>query len=428
MTRTLNKNRPARISWIDLVICTVILLAPVLQQHKGFFVNAAWSAMVLGFPFALTKVVTTGWTIRKNCFAGILLIAAYILWTILDHGFSGSDPVKFVILMTFYLALTKDEFNFRYLICISSAIILAACAALVLQYCSYYIFQYRLQFLSPDTLLESSSRWVNRLSTNKVTSSFYRPSAFFLEPSHLFLFSFPTTLYMLFSPGATKKMRRLGFVMIAGILASASGMGIIFSLACILAYFVMYRNPVYGEGSLKNFLSPRKILLPLLLLAVLVVLYQYSDFVHNSLVRVIAENESGYNAIAGRTSAGSKLIQEMGSDQMLIGVTDALGDLGAAVSGFQATFYKYGAVGILLSYLYYAWCFARTRRYGRYLCLILLVISFVCAHTHNAFFMLFFSAYIFEGLKEDPCAAALSDRLRARKVLTGRAALAGVKK
>ena len=261
-------------------------------------------------------------------------------------------------------------------------------------------------FGDPDTLLDSSSRWIKRLSVTTATATFYRPSAFFLEPSHVFLFSFPTTLYMLFSPRSTRTMHRLGFVMIGGILASTSGMGIAFSLACILAYFVMYKNPVYGEGSLKNFLSLRKILIPLMLLVLLVILYEYSDIVHKSLVRVISESETGYNAVAGRTSAGTELIQGLDWQQFLLGVTDAMGELGAALSAFQATLYKYGIVGIAISYLYYLYCFACTRRDSRYLCLILLVISFVCAHTHNLFFMLSFSAFIFEGIKENACAAA----------------------
>nr|MBQ6241088.1 hypothetical protein [Lachnospiraceae bacterium] len=394
------------IRWLDVIICTVIILAPVLQQHKGFFVNAAWSALILGFPFCALRVMLSGWKIGRNVFFGLVLILAYILWTVIDHGFSAGDLMKFGILMFYYLAVVKEDFNFRYLVNISAAIILAACAAIVMQYFCYYVLHFRLQFLSPDTLLDSSSRWIKRLSVTTATATFYRPSAFFLEPSHVFLFSFPTTLYMLFSPRSTRTMHRLGFVMIGGILASTSGMGIAFSLACILAYFVMYKNPVYGEGSLKNFLSLRKILIPLMLLVLLVILYEYSDIVHKSLVRVISESETGYNAVAGRTSAGTELIQGLDWQQFLLGVTDAMGELGAALSAFQATLYKYGIVGIAISYLYYLYCFACTRRDSRYLCLILLVISFVCAHTHNLFFMLSFSAFIFEGIKENACAAA----------------------
>ena len=341
-----------RINWLDLVICIVLVTAPILQQHKGFYINGGWTVLLLGVPFCLLRCILSKWKIRKSVFFAFIWVFAFYLWCLVDHGFSFGDLFRLALLMTYYLALTNESFNFKYFLYISIAVILAACVCLVLQYFSYYGFHRKLQFLSVNTLLSEDSKWYDRINSTIITGSFYRPSAFFLEPSHMFIFSFPTILIMLFGREANKRTHILGFTMIAGLLASTSGLSIVFSLVCIIAFYVMYKNPYFKEGGLLNFFTLRSVVVLTLLVLLLVYSYRNFDIVYKSIVRIIAENDAGYNAIEGRTKVGQLLLKTLSGMQYLIGVTDAMGTLGSSLSGFQATMYKYGAVGIILSYIY----------------------------------------------------------------------------
>lgn len=410
MVLVIRRDKDHRIQWLDVIICLALILSPILQQHKGFFVNGGWSALVIGLPFCLIRYLSLSWRGRKSVVVSFFLIMAYYGWTLFDHGFSSISVFKIAILFVYYLAVTREDFSFRYVINIASFIVLAACICVVAQYICNYLFHYRLQFLSVNTLLSEDSRWYSRISSVYYAGSFYRPSAFFLEPSHMFIFSFPVALYKLFSSEADKKSHTLGLIMLAGIVLSTSGMGIVFSGACVYVFYTMYKNPHFRKGSLKNLLSLKAFLILLFGVGIIVFLYYNVDLVYKAIVRIISENESGYNAIAGRTSAGVRLIRDLSGRQFIIGVTDAMGSLGSSLSGFQATLYKFGIIGIALSYLFYIYAFLNVSGNYRIMCLILLVISFVCAHTHNYFYMLYYSVFIFEGLKTHEYTAAIQPR------------------
>ncbi len=399
MKIAIGRHKNKRIKWSDVLICLAVILSPIFQHHKGFYINAGWSVLVLAIPLCLLKYNYKRLIINKSVLISFTLILAYYMWQIMDHGFSAGNLIKVAILFAYYLLLISDRFNYKYFIYISSAIILIATCSIVVQYICYYIFHFKLQFLRVETLLDTSTRWFKRISSTSVTGLLYRPSAFFLEPSHMFIFSFPSALYMIFSGKASKSMHILGFIMVAGILLTTSGMGITFSLSCIIAYYVMYKRPKYKEGSLLNFFMPRNILFIVFGIALLIYLYNNVEIVYRSLVRILYESDSGYNAIEGRTRNGMVLLQSLSRVQYIIGVTDAMGDLGNAVSAFQATMYKYGAIGILLSYGYYMYSLLKTTNNYRLMCVIIIVISFFCAHTHNYFYMLYYAAHIFEGLK-----------------------------
>lgn len=398
MTISEIKNKE-RIDWVAFFVCLMLVIAPILQQHNGFFINGGWSALLLGMPFCFFKYFSTHVVVRKNVFIGLVFIILYYLWAFIDHGFSTMDVVRLLILFIYYLALSTGKFKFKYIIYISAGIALAACIGLVAQYICYYIFHFKLQFLSVNTLLDTSTRWYARISSRSITGAFYRPSAFFLEPSHMFIFCFPPALFLLFNENATKQTRILGFIIVGGIMATTSGMGIAFSLGCIIAYLVMFKKPMFEEGSFANFLAPRTLIILLFGILLIVYLFNHVDIVYRSLIRIFAENEFGYNAINGRTDAGQSLVDHMSGRQYIMGVTDALGEDGAGVSGFYATLYKYGFVGIFLSYAYYVHGFFNVNKNYKYMCLILLIISFLCAHTHNYFYLLYYSSFIFQGLK-----------------------------
>lgn len=391
------KKKTDRIEWI---ISFLFVLSPILQHHKGLYINGGWTALLLGLPLVLIQIVRHGIRINEKALIAFGLMALYQGYIILDHGFSMGGLIRTFILMVYFFRFSEEGYEFRCLVSAAAFVSLAACAGLIAQYFSYYILSRKLQFLSVRTFLDENNRWAERVSSLTKTGSFYRPSAFFMEPSHMFIYSFPSALYFLFTPDLKKKARLIGMIIVGGILLSTSGMGIVFSVGSMVAYYTMYKNPQYRKGSLLNFLMPKTMVILMLALIILAYLYNHVDLVRRAVIRILFEDEKGYNALRGRTTAGKGMLSTMSGTQYLIGVTDAMGEDGTNMSGFQVTFYKYGLIGILLSYVYYLYGLARTRNCFQYLCLILLVISFVCAHTHGTFYMLFYYAFISEGYKK----------------------------
>jgi len=66
--------------------------------------------------------------------------------------------------------------------------------------------------------------------------------------------------------------------------------------------------------------------------------------------------------------------------------------------GFFSTMYKYGSVGVVLSYLFYLSCAVFAKESTRWIAVIVLAISFVSAHTHGTFYMLFYMLMLMNGI------------------------------
>ena len=49
------REKMIQIKWVDVFISLAIVLSPVLQQHKGFFLNGAWTIYWLLFPSAYLR-------------------------------------------------------------------------------------------------------------------------------------------------------------------------------------------------------------------------------------------------------------------------------------------------------------------------------------------------------------------------------------
>ena len=89
----------------------------------------------------------------------------------------------------------------------------------------------------------------------------------------------------------------------------------------------------------------------------------------------------------------------MTANQKIFGISDSMGDLGKAISGYQGEMYKYGIIGVAISYVYYLiFLLSSKEYYAKYVALVLIGISFVCAHTHRDFYMLYYGVFLFHGL------------------------------
>lgn len=392
-------NKGSITDLIDILIALILSLVPILQHYKAFFINAGWSLLLLGTPLLVLRILfgfSSSTRISKRSFILLLLMCCYYVYHLVDHGYGSGDLFKSVIILLYYCVIAMGYVDSERVRRIAQFIAVVNVCVLLLQIFSYYILRVNLQFIDLNRLVSYDYRWEERLGTTSTNLSLYRPSALFLEPSHLFLFFAPLILTLITREKAAERKTKLAFFLLSGMIFSTSGMGIVFVFAVLFVYLTMYRRPHYAVGSFRNLFTGKTITIVCLTVAVAVLLYFKVPLFHNMISRILFTDENGYNAISGRTSRGGELLSQLSRKQLIIGIADYIGDDGRALSGFQGECYKYGIIGLVLSYAYYLYgTLTSDGKTGLFLGVFLLVLSFVCAHTHKDFYMLYFSVFLF---------------------------------
>jgi hypothetical protein len=83
--------------------------------------------------------------------------------------------------------------------------------------------------------------------------------------------------------------------------------------------------------------------------------------------------------------------------ELIIGVADNMNQFDFNKAGFVATMYKYGAIGLLLTYFLYLYGAVCLKAPHRWFAIIILGVSFFSAHTHGTFYMLYYYFVLLDG-------------------------------
>lgn len=388
-------------SVLDYICAVLIALSPILQHYKGFYQNAGFSVMILMAPYLciklLIKLSTTG--IRGS----ELLIAAplvlFQIYRLLDHSISVGKLLYCIFLLVFFLSCAFGCINLRVVVHAAALVSCFAGILLFIQYLLFYGLHYHLQLVPTSLLLPESDIWILGAQTGLIgvtgqSNGFYRPSAFFLEPSHLFIYSFPILCLLLLSPDMKPSRLRMAILVTMGMVLSTSGMGIAIAIGLWALYFGLYSSEDnrLNTARIQNVFSFRTIFFVVLFLAVAVVAYLKVGFIRNAVTRIFSvSGDSNSTAIQGRTARASSLIDQLRGRSMLFGLTEDVSEIHFNLPGFYSTLYKYGIVGVVLSYLFYILALFRLKGSGFWLAALIILISFFTAHTHGTFYMMYFT-------------------------------------
>jgi len=248
----------------------------------------------------------------------------------------------------------------------------------------------------PVSLLhEESERWVERSTSTKI-GGFYRPSGFFLEPSHVFLYFFPSIAFLLYMP--KMNMRRIisAMFLTLGVVLSTSGMGIAVVAGLWAIYILLYsaKGNKENKPQFSNLFTKRTLIMIGIFLCALVVAYFTIDVVRNTVNRIFV-NDSGSTAIAGRVRRTINHMKKMSARDLIIGYSKdvAVSEFDFNTAGFFATLFKQGIIGVILSYWFYLRGLRNLHSANFWYTLVIVFISFFTAHTHGTFYMLFFVCF-----------------------------------
>ena len=119
--------------------------------------------------------------------------------------------------------------------------------------------------------------------------------------------------------------------------------------------------------------------------------------VRESFLRIVDSSNQG--AIAGRTRLSSELIRTLSSSGWIVGITNTLEGIDFNMPGFLATIYKFGIIGVFLSYTVYVYGIFKCKNAFFWISVFVVIISFFSAHTHGTFYMMYYVFTILYGLK-----------------------------
>lgn len=448
---------------VDILVSMLLVISPLLQHYKGFVVNAGILALVLCLPYVCLKLLFRLRSLKwKNVLIALPLVL-FQIFRVFAHGTTFMELAHGVVLSAYFIVIALGGINLKYVARSAYLVAMAAGIGIIIQGICYYLFHFHLPLVVTNLLLEESEAWVKLTQTGIIgvtgnASAFYRPSAFFLEPSHMFLYFVPNLFLLLLTPDTNWLKWISAAILSIGLVLSTSGMGI----AVVVGAWLLHLGFGKGKENLlrfKHLFSKQNILRCIAFMLVFLVIAFSLPFLRYSILRIflgsqtvnamiaakeaekaaelvltleqmahnaadedaiaemekiaqekaeaaaeaekLAQENAGSTAISGRMERAISLIRhKMSGSQYLVGVSDSVEDVNFNLPGFFATMYKYGIIGTLLSYVFYVCCAVFSKGANRWTAIIILGISLVSAHTHGTFYMLFYVLMLMDGVTE----------------------------
>ncbi len=386
----------------DKICALVLALAPILQHYKGIIENAGFTVLILITPILFLrtfKKLDSGVVERKSFFAIIPLIIFYF-YTILIRDFNFMRLGYVLLLSWIFICVSNGSINISYFFKCATKIAILATIAIIIQFVSHNVLNWTIDFRPLSLLTTQENIWVRTSVNYGAVGYLYRPSGFFLEPSHFFLYSFPIITVLLLSVDRDKKDFRTALFISLGLLLTTSGMGIVVLAGLWTLYFLIYKRiEDYSISSFTKQISVRSVVIVLLLVVVFYFAYRGIPFIQNAVNRILTDDETS-NAIEGRTRLVENFVKGITGKAVWFGTPNAMADIDFNVPGFFATYIKYGILGLLFSYWFYLQGVFKLKGPYFWLTLIIVVISYFTAHTHGTFYMLYFVLFLMNGYYE----------------------------
>ena len=430
----------------DKVVAILLAFIPLLQHYKGFLapvaaavlgehiivsyldrLNLAASVMLLLGVYLFLRVLPR---LNKKYFRGAALLApllAFYVYKIVDHGTSIEELVQVGLPLCYLIAAAFGCIDVKTVAKAVSCVAGFAGVAMVAQYICFYGFGFHLQLIPTGLLMPPAQQWAGLaqtglISVNGNTMDFYRPAGFFMEPSHVFLYCFPALFMNLYRQKRSVWNWIISLLASMGIVMSTSGMGVATVFAAWVLFSILWdekADTLTLKGFIKwqNWLRTAGVALALLAVFLLV------PSINSSIARIVGlksielvpsdgtetmpdlpdnleEFLGDKNAVSGRVTGALELLKEMSLKQWIIGCADTVKGISSNMPGFMATLYKYGVIGIALSYAFFLYGLKKLNVDYFVITGIWILASFFSAHSHSMMFMLYYVLLLCRGHEE----------------------------
>ncbi len=390
---------------LDRIAASLLAVCPVLQHYRSPLYNAALTVMVLLVPYLLYRVACRRKEISFADLRPVAVLIVYMLYRVVDHGSSVTELGQSFVLIVYFAAAAFDCIDTRWLC--RSALTVACIASLLLlvQYISFFLFDHHLQLVPTSLLLPSADQWVLGAKTGMAgitgqirENGFYRPSAFFLEPSHVYIYLFPHLAMVLLGKKHGPKELAQAVLLSLGLVLCTSSMGI--AVACAAwGLFIAFYNEQTQTFTWRNLCRRRTKIVLVCAVAAFVVMVIAVPQIRMAVTRIFVNDPGKKTAIGGRIDSALKGLKDLNGKQWIFGVSDTTRDITYNMPGFIASIRRHGLIGMVLSMEFYTKSVWKLKMPFWFVALVIVGTSFFSAHTHSTVGMMYFVLILMQGYK-----------------------------
>lgn len=374
---------------IDQISAFLIAVSPILQHYKGLYENAGFTVLIVAVLLLLPGLFSRHGIIHIK--TEIIPLVLFEFYTFVARNFSFSRLLYVGFFVFLFLLIADGYVNFSLFFRYATRVCIIATILIYVQYIAYYLFGIKLSMRPLNLLVSQDVIWVRNAAS--ASSTLTRTSAFFLEPSHMFLYMFPVIYILVLSPGMNKKRFMLSVFLTSGLLLTLSGFGIVASVMVWTVYYMFYnRNDDDKPVHSKRKVPVKAIIIPLFILSAVVIAYFVIPNFAYGVNRILDST-----AFDGRVRLARNYVKQITGSRVLTGRAGVIGDLDFNLSGFFATYIKWGIIGIVLTYWYYLQGLFKLKNAYFWITVIIFGISFFTAHTHGTFYMLYYVTFFSMG-------------------------------
>lgn len=404
---------------LDRVSASLLALCPVLQHYKAPAYNAAVMVMAFVVIYLLCRMVLVR---EEICWSKLKLVAVlivYMLFRIVDHGTSVTELGRSGVLIIFFAAACLDCIDLKWMCRTALVVACIASVALFVQYISYYLFDHHLQLVPVSLLLPSADQWILGAQTGLASISgvlredgFYRPSAFFLEPSHVYIYLFPHLLMVLLGEKQNLKQKAVAILLSCGLILCTSSFGIVAVCAAWGLFFGFYDERT-NTFTLRNLFRRRTLILLVIALVAFAAAVLTVPRLQRIVVRIFYNDPGKSTAIGGRIADALEGLKELTTKQWFLGVADLNRGIPYNMPGIIGALRSHGIFAMLLSMEFYVKSVGKLKMPFWPVALMIVGTSFFSAHTHSATGMMYYVLILLYGYQTSKRTESLWTDLRA---------------
>lgn len=329
-----------------------LALLPVIMMYRipGVNIGAATFLILAGMLYAIAACL------KSQVFSGIGMLIPLILYFVYIATKSvGLSIILYIAIIIHLIAIAGGTVNTSALRKYIETIAVIAAGCVATQFFVHLLFGTHIPLIAYDLCIDEIQKLYGMNIATGIGryESLYRPSAFFLEPSH---FANYCSIGLMSSLLVDKIDYKKALVITAGVLMTTSGMGIVIVAVVWCAF------PFLASRDMDMRKLRRVILLGCTGIAAVMVLMQI-PFFQRTVQRIgltSSASNGQYNAIWGRTLYWDQYIAPMSGGELLLGYGQA--ELPEVYfTGLMECIYCYGIVGVALLLLALIVIFRRSK-------------------------------------------------------------------
>lgn len=386
-------------TWVVVLSCTTI--GHIFSNTLNIYGLTA--AVVISIIFILTnRLIIKGFRVKSDLIF-LIYSALYIYAAI--RGIGGLEaylPLAALVVCAYWGGNYAFDVSLaRRLI---EAIATIATALLLLQVCTHYIFGGHIQMIPTSFLTQEQFESYDTVirtgfSTN---STYYRPSAFFLEPSHYVQFTTVSFLSALYPDGRNRPKLKKAIFYTVGIIATISSTG----LALLIVFWALWI--LFSETGSRLPKVMKALIVVLMVVFVFLVVASSNSVLGVYMQRIFPSNLMNLITNQGGRFWAARYLDSFTNTEWLIGK-----GIGTEPSGFYTGYvrivYRMGVIGFIAYVILLAKVAVEGKGFNRYVCIAYIILLFG-AEVDILRYVVFYLTFAFVGYSN----TGLIKRLKAK--------------